>query len=313
MKRKLGRTDIEVTAVALGCWPIAGMTSIDVTEEESRKTLTAAFDCGINFFDTAYCYGTDGISEKLLGETMMGRREEFVVATKCGVHWDEHINRVIDGSPARLQKECDESLKRLQTDYVELMYLHRPDPTVPITDSAGALLEMQQSGRTRTTGLSNCSLEQAQQFHAVCPLSAIQLPYNMIEREIEDEFVPWCLENQISLFIYWPFMKGLLAGKIRRDFQFTENDKRTEYPQFKGAEFERNQQLVDALDSLANETGRSIAELVTHWTISQPGITVALCGAKRDWQIQETAKTISEPLGPKVLKQIESALDKWNQ
>ena len=311
MKRKLGKTDIQVTAVAMGCWPIAGMTSVDVVKEESQKTLEAAFECGINFFDTAFCYGADGISEKLLGQTALARREEFVIATKCGIHWDENVNKVIDGSPDRLRKECDESLSRLQTDYVDLMYLHRPDPSISISESAGAILEMQKTGRTRTAGLSNCTLGQAQQFHETCPLSAIQLPYNMIEREIENEFVPWCTENQISLFIYWPLMKGLLAGKIRRDFQFAADDKRRTYRQFIGDEFERNQQLLDELQTIADETQRTIAELVIHWTINQPGITAALCGAKRHWQIRETASTISNPLSSQVLRRIEQTRARW--
>ena len=311
MKRKLGKTDIQVTAVAMGCWPIAGMTSVDVVKEESQKTLEAAFECGINFFDTAFCYGADGISEKLLGQTALARREEFVIATKCGIHWDENVEKVIDGSPERLRKECDESLSRLQTDYVDLMYLHRPDPNISISESAGAILEMQKTGRTRAAGLSNCTLGQAQQFHETCPLSAIQLPYNMIEREIENEFVPWCTENQISLCIYWPLMKGLLAGKIRRDFQFAADDNRLTYGQFIGGEFERNQQLLDELQTIADETQRTIAELVIHWTINQSGITAALCGAKRHWQIRETASTISAPLSSQVLHRIEQARVRW--
>src|SRR4029079_6866249 len=190
---------------------------------------------------------------------------------------------------ATLERECEESLRRLRTDRVELLYLHAPDPATPLVESAAALRKMLDTGKTRAVGISNASIEQIQEFHAVCPLSAVQPVYNMLQREIEQDCVPWCLENQVSLMIYWPLMKGLLAGKLPRDHVFDPRDGRRKYPMFQGEEWQKNQDFLEKLRPIAAESGKSVAELVLNWTIHQPGITAALCGAKRPQQIRANA------------------------
>ncbi|MDA0284595.1 MAG: aldo/keto reductase, partial [Planctomycetota bacterium] len=279
-RRRIGKTDIEVTAVALGCWPVAGITSIDVTQEHSEATVRAAFDAGINFFDTAYMYGYEGESEKLIGQVLGNHRDEIVIATKCGLHWQDR-DCVRGASPKRIIAECDESLQRLGTDRVELYYLHAPDPQVPVAESAGAILELQQAGKVLSAGLSNASVKELTDFHAVCPLSAYQPHYNMLQREIEEAQLPWCLENSVSTMVYWPLMKGLLAGKLSRDHQFNEKDGRQKYPMFHGEEWDRNHDFIDRLREIADGLGRSVPDMVIAWTIQRHGITAALCGAKR--------------------------------
>ena len=155
--RRLGRTEILVTPVAIGCWPITGISSIDVNERDSLETLAAALDAGINFFDTAFCYGYNGESERMIASALGARRDEIVIATKGGLHWEDR-KQGRDGSPAALKRECEESLRRLGTDRVELLYLHAPDPKVPIAESAGALKELLEAGKTRAVGLSNASV-----------------------------------------------------------------------------------------------------------------------------------------------------------
>src|SRR5579872_3467073 len=167
--RPLGATEILVTPIAMGCWPIAGITSIDVNELDSLATLQAAFQAGINFFDTAYCYGFEGESERMIARALSSHRHEIVIATKGGIHW-ENGKQARDGSPATLKRQCEESLRRLSTDRVDLLYLHAPDPNVPLADSAGALKELLAAGKTRSVGLSNASLGQLAEFSAVCPL-----------------------------------------------------------------------------------------------------------------------------------------------
>jgi aryl-alcohol dehydrogenase-like predicted oxidoreductase len=290
--RPLGRSGLQVTPVALGCWPISGMTSLDVNDADSLATIRAARERGINFFDTAYCYGAKGESERLLARALGGERDQVVLATKGGLHWDEQGTRITDGSPDRLRQQCEESLRRLQFDHLDLLYLHMPDPRVPIEDSAGALRELLEAGKTRAVGASNVSLEQLRAFHAVCPVSAVQLPYNLLQREIEADIVPWCVEHEVAIVPYWPLLKGLLAGKLSRDHHFPQADGRHKYADFQGERYQRNLEYVDHLRSIAAECGRSVAQLAVHWTITQPGITSALCGAKRPQQIEETAGAV---------------------
>lgn len=306
--RPLGKTEIRVTPVAMGCWPITGMTSIDVSEEASLATLEAAFDAGINFFDTAYAYGAMGESERMIARVLGSRRRQIVIATKGGIAWDATGQRVLDSRPETLRRQCEESLRRLQTDYVDLLYLHAPDPKTPVADSAGALLELQRSGKARAVGASNLTLRQLQEFHAVCPLAAFQPPYNLLQRQIERDILPWCHANQISVLPYWPLMKGLLAGKLPRDHRFAPGDGRAKYPMFQGEEWEKNQDFLDRLRVIGARLGKPVAQISVNWLIAQPGVTSVLCGAKRPEQICETAAAMQWRLTAGDLQAIERAL-----
>jgi aryl-alcohol dehydrogenase-like predicted oxidoreductase len=291
-RRKLAHTSLEISPVALGCWPITGITSLDVTVEDSEATIRAAFDAGINFFDTAYCYGYEGESEQMIGRVLGNQRDETVIATKGGLHW-ENGSITHDGRPETLKRECIESLQRLGTDRVELYYLHAPDPNVPVAESAGAIADLIDTGEVLAAGLSNGSVEQHAEFHAVCPLTASQPHYNMLQREIEESQLPWCIENDVSVAVYWPLLKGLLAGKLPRDRQFDDKDGRKKYPMFHGEEWQKNQDFLDSLRRVASDIGRPLIEMVINWTLQQPGITSALCGAKRPDQIRESAAAMS--------------------
>jgi len=291
----------------MGCWPVTGITSVDVTRERSEATIKAAFDAGINFFDTAYMYGYDGESERMIGEVLGDVRNEIVIATKCGLHWENKVS-ISDASPARIIAECDESLRRLGTDRVELYYLHAPDPNVPVAESAGAILELMQAGKVLSAGLSNGTVDELAEFHAVCPLSASQPHYNMLQREIEEAQLPWCMENSVSTIVYWPLMKGLLAGKLARDHKFDPQDGRQKYPMFHGEEWRKNHDLIDKLRKIAQDSHHTVAELVINWTIHQPGITAALCGAKRRGQIAETAGGAGWRLSQEQFARVDQAL-----
>jgi aryl-alcohol dehydrogenase-like predicted oxidoreductase len=306
--RPLGNSGIRVSAVAFGAWPISGMTSVDVNDRDSLKTIAAALDAGVNFIDTAYGYGAGGESERLIGRALRGRRDEAVIATKCGLHWDARVQRVMDATPKRIRLEIDESLRRLGTDRVELLYLHAPDGRTPLAETAGALREIVHSGKARAIGVSNFNVAQLEEFTAVCPIAAHQPPYNMLQRQIEQDTLPWCRERGIAVVVYWPLMKGLLAGHLRRDHVFAEGDGRVKYPQFRGEEFQKNCDLVDRLREIADEAGKTVAQVVVNWTIHQPGVTSALCGAKRDYQIIETAGAMGWRLTDSQLARIEAAL-----
>jgi aryl-alcohol dehydrogenase-like predicted oxidoreductase len=307
-RRRIGATDLHISPVALGCWPISGMTTLGTNEADSLATIAACFDSGINFLDTAYCYGANGESERLIATALGNRRDEMVIATKGGAHWNSRGERVLDARPSTLQRECEESLRRLNTDRVELLYLHAPDPTTPLEESATMLRRLLDAGKTRAVGVSNVTLRQLQEFHAVCPVSAVQSPYNMLQREIELDCVPWCRAHQVSVMVYWPLMKGLLAGKLTRDHVFDPRDGRAKYPMFQGQEWHKNQDLVARLGGIAAEAGVTIAQLVVNWTIHQPGITSALCGARRPAQIVETAQAMRWRLTDDQNGRIEAAL-----
>jgi aryl-alcohol dehydrogenase-like predicted oxidoreductase len=307
LMRPLGRTNLTVTPVALGCWPIAGVNTLGVNDADSIATIRASLEAGVNFLDTAYCYGRNGESECLIRSALEGSRNQVVIATKGGIHYDESGKQAQDARPETLLRECDESLKRLGTDRVELYYLHAPDPNVPIAESAGAVRRIVESGKALLAGASNCSLEQLKQFHAACPLAAVQLPYNMLQREIDRETIPWCLEQGISVTAYWPLMKGLLAGRLDAA-KLDERDSRRNYPMYQGEEWEKNQRFVQRLRDIAAEAGHTVAQLVVNWTIHQPGITSALCGAKRPWQIEETAGAMGWTLSSRRAAAIAAAI-----
>lgn len=306
--RPLGNTGILVSPVALGCWPMAGMTSLDVNDDDSLATLAAAAAAGINFFDTAYGYGAHGESERLIARALGHRRDDLVIATKCGMHWNEQVERVFDARPATIKRECDESLRRLNTDRVELLYLHAPDPHVDVAESAGAMRELMEAGKARSIGVSNFTVEQLDAFHHVCPITAFQPPYNMLQRGIECDTLPWCRERNISVVVYWPLMKGLLAGKLPREHVFSPADGRAKYPMFQGNEWQKNQDFLDVLRALADSIGKTVAQIVINWTLQQPGITAALCGAKRAYQIEETAGAMAFKLTEDQLQQIDQAI-----
>ncbi len=301
-RREIGQSGIFVSPVALGCWPIAGMTSLDVNDDDSRGTIRAAIDSGINFLDTAHCYGIDGKSEVLIGEVIAGCRDDVVIASKGGIHWDSDGVRHYDGSPERIIRECEISLLRMGIDTIDLLYQHAPDPKVPVEESAVAFASLLGLGKIRGVGVSNFEVEQLNRFHAVCPISAVQPPYNMLQRDIEADLIPWCVKHNVSVINYWPLMKGLLAGKIRRGHEFNPADKRLTYDVFKGEAFEQAQQLLDKLDVIAAECGKSVAQVVINWTMQREGITSVLCGAKRDWQIEETAGAMGWQLSDEQLR-----------
>jgi aryl-alcohol dehydrogenase-like predicted oxidoreductase len=306
--RPIGTTDIRVSPVALGCWPLSGMTREGISAADAQATLEACFELGVNFLDTAYNYGLDGQSERLIGRAVAGRRDRIVIATKCGIHWEPPRTMTLDGRPEMLHCHFEESLRRLGTDYADLLYLHAPDPKVPLADSAGALAELLQAGKTRAVGVSNVSLDQLEEFAAACPLSAYQPAYNMLQRQIEADTLPWCVEHDVSVVVYWPLLKGLLAGKLPRDHVFPTTDSRHKYPPFQGEEWQKNQDFIDRLRPIAAEAGRTVAQLVVNWTIHQPGITAALCGATRVEQLRENAGAAGWSLTAEQSAQIDAAL-----
>ena len=199
----------------------------------------------------------------------------------------------MDGRPERIRAEVDESLARLGTDRFDLLYLHCPDPAVPIEESAGELRRLMDAGKTRAVGMSNAGVELLARFTAECPLSACQLHFNMLQREIEKAVLPWCRQRGIAMVVYWPLMKGLLAGRMRHGQVFPASDSRHKYPLFTGTEFAKNLDFVDRLRPIAARLGVAVADLVLAWTAEQTGITSVLFGATSPAQVAENARALA--------------------
>ncbi len=306
--RQLGRSDLWVKPIGFGCWPIAGISSLDVTDEWSERTLRMAFESGINFFDTAFSYGYDGEADRLIRRSLSDVRSEIILASKVGSHYDADRRRVVDGHPKRLIEQASIVLQRLGVDELDLLYLHEPDPNVPIEESAGAIAEIVQRGWVRYAAVSNVNLALLARFHQVCPVVAVQQPFNMLQQGKWTEIRDFCHEHNIACVSFWALMKGLLAGKLQRDHQFDPRDRRLTYPIYQGAQWDRSQDFLDLLRTLSHEVGCTVAQLVVAWTLSQPGITVALCGAKRPDQIAETAATMNLTLDEATLARIDGWL-----
>ena len=283
---------------------MAGISSVGISDDDSISTVQTALDQGINFFDTAYAYGYDGRSDNVLRIALENRRHEAVIAHKVGTNWNSERQRCIDGRPATLLDQAAKCLARLNTDYVDVIYLHAPDPNVPIEESAGAIAEICNRGWARYAGVSNVDTEQAKRFHAECKVVAIQPYFNMFQQEMVQGLLQFAHSQQISMVCYWILMKGLLSGNLRREHVFDPADRRLTYPIFQGEAWQRAQNLLDKLRALASDLGCTITQLVTAWSLNAPGVTVALVGAKRPAQMIESAKALDLRLEPEIVYRI---------
>lgn len=313
-RRPLGDSGVRVGPLGLGCWPLAGMTRQGVTAQAAEATVRAALDHGITHLDTAYCYGEHGESERAIAVAIRGRRDRVVIAGKCGIHWEPDAaatpprRQVVDGRPERIRAEVAESLRRLGTDHLDLLYLHAPDPQVPLAESAGELARLLAAGTTKAVGVSNVSLAQLEVFAAACPLAACQMHFNMLQREIEREILPWCRGHGVAMIVYWPLMKGLLAGTMHHGQVFPTSDSRHKYPMFNGAEFDKNLEFVDRLRPVAARLECSLPDLVLAWTAEQPGVTSVLFGATSPEQVHTNARALSVDLDDAARRDIATAI-----
>ena len=235
---------LTLPGLALGCWPLAGMTRPGVTRQAAIETVAAAIDHGITHLDTAYCYGENGESEKAIAQAAQGRRNEVTIASKCGIHWQAGKKQTVDGRPETIIREAKESLLRLQADTIDLLYLHTPDPKIPLKESAGALRRLLDEGVVRAVGLSNGNVEECKLFAETCPLTACQRHFNMLQQEIRPALLPYCKSEQIAMVTYWPLIKGLLTGRMERNQVFLKTDSRHKYLMFHGEEFQKNNKFV---------------------------------------------------------------------
>ena len=315
------RTGLKVSRVAIGTWAIGGWMWGGTDETESIATIRAAVEHGINVIDTAPVYGF-GRSEEIVGKAVArgNLRSNVIIATKAGLEWQG--NRVSrNASRARIMREIEDSLRRLQTDYIDLCQVHWPDPLVMIEETAEAMYALYTQGKIRAIGVSNFSVEQMKQFRRVAPLHVLQSPYNLFERGIEADLLPYCRENKIATFGYGALCRGLLSGRMRADTVFDGDDLRRSDPKFIQSRFVQYLSAVQKLDQLARQRfGKRVIHLAVRWMLDQ-GITTALWGARHPnqllpvdeiagWRLDASTKaeidrilreTISNPVGPEFM------------
>jgi aryl-alcohol dehydrogenase-like predicted oxidoreductase len=297
-----------VSRICLGTWAIGGWMWGGTDEQESIKTIHAALDHGINIIDTAPAYGF-GVSEKTVGKALQlyGNRDRIVIATKVGLEWKNN-NVYRNSTPERIYKECEDSLQRLQTDYIDIYQIHWPDPSVPFAETAEAMLTLFKQGKIRAIGVSNYSPSQMEEFRKTAPIHVSQLPYNLFEREIEKEALPYTEKNNIVTFAYGSLCRGLLTGKMNKTTTFTGDDIRKQDPKFQSPRFEQYLNAVAALSEFAQKNyQKSVLALAVRWVLDR-GHTVALWGARHPSQLSSIDEVMGWTIGADEMKEIDKIL-----
>ncbi len=313
-------TSLRVSPVAIGTWAIGGWMWGGTDEAESIATIQAAFEHGINLVDTAPVYGF-GRSEEIVGRAIAesGLRSQVHIATKAGLQWQSgRVSR--NASRARILREVEDSLRRLRTDYIDIYQVHWPDPLITIEETADAMHMLLAQGKIRAIGVSNFSVVQMERFRRVAPLHVLQPPYNLFERGIETDLLPYCQQNNIATLGYGALCRGLLSGRMRADTAFDGDDLRRTDPKFLQPRFAQYVAAVQRLDRLAQRFGKRVIHLAVRWMLDQ-GITTALWGARHPdqlqpvdevtgWSLDASAKaeidrilceTITDPVGPEFM------------
>lgn len=325
-KRALGKSGLQVSQIVFGAWAIGGWMWGGADKKDSIRAIHSCLDHGISSLDTAPIYGF-GYSEELVGEAIKGKRDSYEILTKAGMRWEgkngEYFFTTNDnGGKQReiytysgresLIAECEDSLRRLGTDYIDLYQIHWPDNTTPIEEAMEAFRILMEQGKVRAAGVSNYSVEQMERAKSVVELASNQVPYSMVRRDIEKDVVPWCLENNCGILAYSPLQRGLLTGKITPEYPFAPGDSRPETPHFKINNLIQTNKFLEKIAPMAEEKGVSLSQLVIAWTLRQPGITVALVGARTEEQVLQNARALDVQLSEDEIDKINRKLEKLN-
>ena len=304
---RISGTDIESSRIGLGCWAIGGWLWGGSEERESIDTIISALERGITLIDTAAIYGF-GRSEEIVGKaiTEYGNRGKIVLATKAGLDWTS--GKVYRNSTRdRIMKEVEDSLKRLQTDYIDIYQIHWPDYDTPIEETAKAMNELFEKGTIKAIGVSNYSPEQMDVFRKNSPLHTSQPPYNLFERGIEEDIMPYCDDNNITMLLYGAICRGLLSGRMKPDTKFEGDDIRKVDPKFSEPRFAQYLKAVDLLDKYAQEHyGKRVIHLAVRWVLDKAPSHIALWGARRPSQLDP----VGDIMGWSLKKEDFEAIDK---
>lgn len=310
--RTLGQ-GLKVSAIGIGCMPMIKGGNILYGEaadlDESTRTIHRAIDLGVTFFDTAQIYGPFS-NEELLGEAIKGKRDGLVIATKFGFRFDGKQIVGVDGSPENARRSCEGSLQRLGIDTIDLFYQHRVDPSVPIEETVGGMMELVKEGKVRHIGLSEAGPETLRRAAKVAPIAALQSEYSIWERDVEDEILPVCREHGIGLVPYSPLGRGFLAGAVRSRDELSEQDWRRNDPRYSEENLPANLRIVDAIGAVADRHGVSKAQVALAWLLAQGDDVVPIPGTKRRATMEDSVAAADLMLSADDLAAIEAAAPK---
>jgi aryl-alcohol dehydrogenase-like predicted oxidoreductase len=301
---------MQVSRIGLGTWAIGGLDWGAIPDEVAIATCLSAVEHGINLIDTAPIYG-HGRSEEIVGRAMRahGRRDAFFIATKFGLDWGDR-GVFANSTELRLRAELEASLRRLGTEYIDLYQIHWPDTRTPIAETAALLAEFQREGKVRAQGVSNFSVAQMDEFRAVTPLASNQPPYNLFERQIDCEILPWCAANNVAVLTWSTLCRSLLAGRVQRGMSFEQGDIRRVDPKFQEPRFSQYMTAVERLAALAKERyGKTVLELAARWVLDRPGVSVALWGAKRPEQLDAVSGVLGWKLDAEAMAEIDRIVE----
>ncbi|MCH4543613.1 aldo/keto reductase [Ochrobactrum sp. POC9] len=315
--REIGRSGVRASAVGLGTWAIGGWMWGGTDEAQSIAAIQASLDAGVTLIDTAPAYGL-GRSEEIVGKAIAGCRDKAVIATKCGLVWHTRKGKHFfdqDGKPVHrylgrdaIIHEVEESLRRLGTDYIDLYITHWQDPTTPIEETVAALDDLKQAGKIRAVGASNVNRSELEHYVQTGALDAIQERLSMIDREIEQDLLPLTTANNVSTLSYSSLALGLLSGMIGPERVFSGDDQRKDNPRFSVANRQKAKDFATAVKPVADRHGATIAQIVIAWTLAQPGVTFALCGARNPAQALDNAQAGRLRLSSDDLAAIDTAI-----
>ncbi len=322
--RTLGKTDLRVSAITFGAWAIGGWMWGGTDEKLAIEAIHAGLDYGMSSIDTAAVYGF-GLSEEIVGKAIrQQQRDKIQILTKFGLRWDiEKGERHIKDTPDRNGKlidvykyatkesviwECEQSLQRLSTDYIDLYQIHWPDPTTPISETMEALSILKEQGKIREGAVCNYNLSQLKEAEKYFSLASNQVPYSMLLRDYEKEEFPYCIDQNIGILAYSSMQRGILTGKFSPDHQFKEGDHRASNKYFQPENIERINGFLNKIRPIAAAHEVTLAQLVLRWTIDQPGLTVALAGARNAKQAKENARAADIKLTEEEEKKISNLL-----
>jgi aryl-alcohol dehydrogenase-like predicted oxidoreductase len=310
--RQLGQTDLHITPIGFGAWAIGGGEWVggwgSQDDQESIAAIHRALELGINWIDTAPAYGL-GRSEQVVAQALKGRSERPYIFTKCAIRWREDRSIYNSLTAESVREEVENSLRRLETDVIDLYQIHWPDPANEIEEAWSTMADLQREGKIRYLGVSNFSIEQMRRLQAIAPVASLQPPYSLVKPQVEDELLPFCLEQQIGVIVYSPMMSGLLTGKMTREriMNMPDDDWRRNAPEFQEPQLTRNLELVEVLRSIGKRHGRSPGEVAIAWTLRHPAVTGAIVGARRPNQIEGTVGAADFCLSPEELAEIDQA------
>lgn len=322
--RTLGNTDLKISVVTFGAWAAGGWMWGGTEQNNSVEAIQAAYDHGVTSIDTAPVYG-QGLSEKIVGEAISDiPRDKVQILTKYGLRWDtdkghfRFASKDNDGNDIDVHeyaakesiiRECEKSLRRLDTDYIDLYQIHWPDPTTPVEETMEAMDQLKEQGKIREAAVCNYSAELMKEVGNYHNIISDQVPYSMLRRDIEEELVPYCIENGKSILAYSPLQRGLLTGKMKPGQDFAEGDHRANNPYFSDENIKRTNAFLDKIRPIAEAHDATLAQLTIQWTIQQPSITIALVGARNVEQATQNAKAADIEFSDDEIATINSELD----